>query len=90
MIASTISHADIARCCSSEHCRKNGCAQMRENAQPAFRVMTPDGHVYSVWADGRVDGFPAGSLVFNRIPVLLAAAAPASVFAPTIAVDQIL
>lgn len=86
----TVGQAAQSCCCSSETCRALGCAQMRETAQPAFRVMTPEGHVYSVWADGRVDGFPAGSLVYNGIARLLAAAAPAYVFAPTITVDQIL
>ena len=34
----------------------------------AFEVRSPDGHVWKVYADGRTEGFPEGSTIFNRIP----------------------
>ena len=35
----------------------------------AFKVIGPDGHEWRIYADGRTEGFPEGSTVFNRIPL---------------------
>lgn len=41
--------------------------------KPAFEVI--DGaHIYRIWADGRIDGFPADCGVINRIPQVVAEA----------------
>lgn len=37
-----------------------------------FEVIGPDGHKWSVYSDGRISGFPGGSIVINRIPLLSA------------------
>jgi hypothetical protein len=34
--------------------------------EPIFEVHSPDGDVFRIWADGRIDGFPPGSMVLNR------------------------
>ncbi len=53
-------------------------ASPRENAPAVeIRVCGSDGwvgHVYKVWADGRAEGFPAGSQIINRIPNRIAEA----------------
>lgn len=36
--------------------------------EASFEVRGPDGCVWKVYADGRTEGFPAGSVIFNRIP----------------------
>lgn len=38
---------------------------------PIFEFHATDGNVFKVWADGAVEGFPAGFIV-NRIPLRLA------------------
>jgi hypothetical protein len=47
---------------------------MSMNDLPAFEVRTHDGtafgHVFRIWADGRIEGFPNGVIV-NRIPQLM-------------------
>lgn len=37
----------------------------------AFEVKSPDGHVWKIYADGRIEGFPEGSVIFNRIPAFV-------------------
>ncbi len=37
----------------------------------AFKIIEPSGKTYRVYEDGRVEGFKSGSIVFNRIPMLL-------------------
>lgn len=34
----------------------------------AFKVISPDGHTYRIFADGSIKGFPKGCQVYNRIP----------------------
>ena len=40
----------------------------------AFEVRTPEGGVYRIWADGRVEGFGRAPAIINRIPALAAEA----------------
>lgn len=47
---------------------------MIENGE-AFCVIDPSGKIYRIYANGKVDGFPDGSLIVNRIPALLRKAA---------------
>lgn len=35
--------------------------------RPIFEVMGPDGHMYRIWSHGKIEGFPEGSIVLNRI-----------------------
>lgn len=45
-------------------------------APPAFEVRDRQtGHAYRVYEDGRIEGFPDGATVVNRIPQLCASAA---------------
>jgi hypothetical protein len=37
----------------------------------AFRVVTPDGHVYAVYANGETEGFGPGRIIINGIPALV-------------------
>lgn len=46
--------------------------------QAAFEVRSPDGHVWKVYEDGRIEGFPVGCVVFNRIPHIRAESWPTS------------
>lgn len=43
--------------------------------KPVFEVrdMSSD-RVYKIWADGRVEGFPTGHVVINRLPQVVAEA----------------
>lgn len=64
---------------------KNENAEMRDAAkkdvifasrpeavmQEAFKVIEPSGKTYRVYEDGRAEGFESGSIVVNRIPMLL-------------------
>lgn len=34
-----------------------------------FEVRRADGHVWRVYADGRIEGFPDGCVVINRVPL---------------------
>lgn len=34
-----------------------------------FEVRGPDGRVWKIYADGRTEGFPDGSVIFNRLPI---------------------
>lgn len=43
-----------------------------------FEVRSPDGHVWKIYEDGRTEGFPAGSVIFNRIPQRRAESCPTS------------
>jgi hypothetical protein len=45
-----------------------------ENERAAFDVVTPEGHRYSVFASGRIDGFPPGMVIINRIHGLVSKA----------------
>ncbi len=38
--------------------------------EEAFKVIEPSGKIYRIYADGRVEGFAGGSMIFNRIPSL--------------------
>lgn len=39
--------------------------------KPAFEVHGLDGHVWKIYPDGMIEGFPEdGSFVINRIPVM--------------------
>ena len=40
---------------------------------PAFEVIHGI-HIYRIWADGRIEGFPPGSVAINRIPQVVAEA----------------
>jgi len=40
----------------------------------AFRIIA-EGHNYTIYDDGRIEGFPPDSIVMNYIPTLLAIAA---------------
>lgn len=43
--------------------------------KPAFEVRDPvSGHVYKIWASGRIEGFGSAVLVVNRIPQIVAEA----------------
>lgn len=48
----------------------------RLDIKPAFEVMNRDEsgnwHTFKIYADGRIEGFPEGSIVINRIPNLVA------------------
>jgi hypothetical protein len=37
----------------------------------AFVVQDPTGHRYAVYADGRVEGFGEGCVIFNRVPAMI-------------------
>lgn len=43
----------------------------------AFEVSAPGVH-YRIWSDGRIEGFPSGAIIMNRIPALIAASAASS------------
>ena len=38
--------------------------------EPAFEVRSGES-VWRIYADGRIEGFPEGSIVYNRIPLLM-------------------
>lgn len=42
------------------------------NDKPAFEVRPYGGEPFLIWADGRIEGFPPGVIVINRIPQLMA------------------
>jgi hypothetical protein len=37
----------------------------------AFRLGFPDGHWVTIFRDGRVDGVPKGTMVINRLPMIM-------------------
>ena len=39
----------------------------RSSTAPLFEVVTPDGHAFRIWPDGRAEGFPAGSVLTNGL-----------------------
>ncbi|GEM_PF-2060756 len=39
----------------------------RSSSAPLFEVVTPDGHTFRIWSDGRAEGFPAGSVLTNGL-----------------------
>lgn len=41
---------------------------------PAFELHRPDGSAIKIWANGRVDGVPAGTTIINRIGRIVTAA----------------
>ena len=41
-------------------------------AHEAFKVVEPSGKSYRIFADGRIEGFQPGAVIFNYIPSLLA------------------
>jgi hypothetical protein len=55
--------------------------------EPAFEIHTTDGHAFKVYDDGRVEGFPVGVRVVNRIPRCIAEAV-AALAPPPIMVDE--
>ena len=44
----------------------------------AFEVRGPHGEIWRVYEDGRVSGFPDGSVILNRIPIMLMTASAAA------------
>lgn len=40
-------------------------------ANPLFELRAPDGHVWRLYADGQIDGFPKGTTIINRAMPLL-------------------
>lgn len=35
----------------------------------AFEIHAKDGRAWKIYVDGRTEGFPEGSVIFNRIPL---------------------
>lgn len=44
---------------------------MSSDEEPAFVIWTAD-HVWKIYRSGRVEGFPEGAAIVNRIPLLTA------------------
>jgi hypothetical protein len=39
--------------------------------EPVFEIIEPSGHKYAIYANGKIEGFPKGSTVFNRVLLLV-------------------